>query len=267
MERSYLLVYGIELRTVVLDERLGPSPDKRDVPQELHKSIGHTLAVSGHKKPDTQNTEGTGQGRQRPQGRTHVMGDEKEHQREQPKPEMTEDMGHGVEDNRRGGPLGAYPRRQLHNAVRLPAHQSARRGIVECKSRYRDLIQPRQGDKTAYVYLRLVDVAGRPPTDTFYYKVPGRSVEDIQADPQKDNSKKPVARMLQALPDLSEVEPRYHQGENNRAKDEECILVFLFHLLVSFVVVFCGAPFGAFCDGRFLGIENLTFSLSSLFSL
>ena len=120
----------------------------------------------------------------------------------------------------------------------------------------------------AYVDLRLIVVVSRPSTYTFYYKVPCGRVEDIQPGPQKEDNKKPVARMLQALPDLSKVELGHHQGKDYYAEDEERVLVLLFHYSASFgAVSFCADSFGAGFCACFFGMVKRTFSLSSFFSL
>ena len=153
-------------------------------------------------------------------------------------------MRHGIEDDRRRRTLGTNLRCQLHNPVRLTAHQASRCGIVECKSRDGDFVQPPE------LHSRLAS--------GIYYEIPGRGVEDIQECPQRKNGQKPVSCMAQALPHLLEVKLRDHNHQHGDSKCEERILILLVHPF------YCCRSLIAF--SCFFGIENLTFSLSSLFS-
>ena len=61
---------------------------------------------------------------------------------EQPEPEVAEDVGHDIKNDRRRSPLGANDGREGHDAVGFAAHQPAGCGVVEGESRYRDFIKP-----------------------------------------------------------------------------------------------------------------------------
>lgn len=84
---------------------------------------------------------------------------------------MAEYVGHGIKYDRRRGTLCAYLRRQGHHAVRLAAHESAGRGVVEGKARNGNLVEPPEVD------LGLL-VRAAP-----YYNIPCGGIEYIQKGP------------------------------------------------------------------------------------
>ena len=130
MQGRYLFVDGVKLFAVFLDERTGPFLDQRNVAQHVHDAIGEPLAVSGDEKPDAQQAEQGHRGQQHSQQGCDRLGEKEDKDAQEPEPEMAENVGHGIQDNRRRRPFRAYLGRQFHDAVRLAAHQSARGGIV-----------------------------------------------------------------------------------------------------------------------------------------
>ena len=149
-------------------------------------------------------------------------------------------MGHGIEDHRRRGTLSANLRSQLHDTVGLTAHQPARRGIVEGEAGHRDLVEPQKGDALHWLIVgrRLV---AHPLDD----QIPRRSVEHIEKHPQCYDGEKPVARMFQSRPYLSKVKLGDHNDQHDESKNEEAVLVFLFHAVERcsmLIVCYCSLP-------------------------
>ena len=240
VEGGYLPVDVVELLAMFLDEGFCPFLDKGQVAQYLHQAHGESLFVAFEKEPDGGDAEG-GDGREHDghEG-AGVLGEHEEHGGDEPEPEVAEDVGHDIEDDRRRCPFGPYLGRELHDAVGLAAHESARGGVVEGKARDRDFIEPLERER----------FCGRLALDD---DVPGGGIEDVEHGPEGEHSEKPVAGMAQPAPHLCEVELGEHHDEYDDAKDEECVLVFLFHSSFCFSVLA-------------LGMVKRTFSLSSFFS-
>ena len=85
------------------------------------------------------------------------MDDHIEQHGEKPEPEVAEDVGHGKEDDRRRGTLGAYLRRERHDAIGLASHQSTGSGIIEGKPRHGYLIKP---PEPHLLHILVISVAG-----------------------------------------------------------------------------------------------------------
>ena len=60
--------------------------------------------------------------------------------------------------------------------------------------------------------------------------VPGSRIEKVEKGPKDHDGEEPVACALQALPHFGKVELAYHDGKDHQAKDEEDVLVLLFHV-------------------------------------
>ena len=228
-----LLVQGCDLPVDGVE--CSPPLDHGQMTQEVHHSVGQALLVSYHKEPDTENAEADdGQHKHRIEY-GEGMDKKKDDGREQPKPEVAEDMGHGIEDHRRRSTLCANLRCQLHDTVRLTAHQSARRGIVECKARHRDLVEPQKGDA-----LHRLAVGRRLAAYPLDDQIPRGSVEHIEKHPQRYDGEKPVARMFQSRPHLRKVKLGDHDDQYDESKNEEAVLVFLFHAVERCCMLYVG---------------------------
>lgn len=100
MQGGNLSVYGVEFLLVFLDKRLRPALDEGQMAQQIHGAIGQSLAVTGNKEPQTEQTEGADGGQQDTHEEMNGLREDVEEYRDKPKPEMAENMSHGVEDDR-----------------------------------------------------------------------------------------------------------------------------------------------------------------------
>ena len=220
-------------------EGLSPPLHIRNMAQHVHGPHGQPLSIARHEEPDAEHTEGKGGKEQHAQKEIDGFEHDEKHARQQPEPKVAEDVGHHKENDRRRSAFGSNLRRERHDAVRLAAHQSAGRGIVECKGRHRNLIEPEEIGSTLQVSPSLSD--NHPPRS---------GVEEIEHRPQGHDGKKPIAGMGQATPHLGKVELRHHDRQHDQTENEKTVLVFLLHSFAS----------------RFFGMEKRSFSPSSRFS-
>gem|GEM_PF-5412943 len=220
MQGRYLPVHGVKLPPVPLHERPRPLLDERHAAQHVHHAHRQSLLIPHQEEPDAQPAEhGRGsQHQSHPDG--HGLREQVQHDADGPEAEMGEDVGHHVKNHRRRRPLGSYPRRELHDAVRLAAHQPAGSGVVEREPRHGNLVEPPKAHlphgaprRPCVTVRRLLRRVSRLTAADD--QVPRRGVEHIQHRPQGYDGKEPIARMGEPVPHFGEIELGDHDDEND----------------------------------------------------
>lgn len=221
MQGSNLLVDGVELCAVFLDERCRPFLDEGYMFEDVHGAKRQPLPIPCDEKPYPYEAERANDGQHRCHEHAHVLREDEEEDGNEPKPEVAEDVRHGIEDDRRRCPLSPDFRSQFHDAIWLAPHQSTGCGIIEGESTDGDFIKPPKGNFLGVgIFARLDD------------EIPCRRVEDIEHRPEGEDGKEPIPRMFQPLPCLGKVELRHHDGQHDDAKGKKHVLVFFLHQVI-----------------------------------
>lgn len=217
VQRGYLAVYGVKLLLVLFDEPPRPLLQAGNVAHDVHQPHGHSLAVAFQEEPHAERAEHSSRRKQHANEEVKALGKQVNKYGKKPEYEMTEDMGHGVKDDRRRGALGANLGRQRHYAVRLAAHKAARGCVIEGEARHGYLVKPRKTD------------TGLATVAAPYDNVPRGRVEQIQQPPQANNGEKPIAGARKPVPHLAVIKLGEHDRKHGYAENKKQVLVFLFH--------------------------------------
>ena len=162
--------------------------------------LSHARAITAREEVDAQQTECAYQHQHDAHRNAYRIHCHEEEYRQEPEPEMREDVHHHIEDNRRGGLAHSRIRLQLHDAVRLAAHQSTGRSIVECKPAHGQFVHAPEG-KPLHLALVIDD------------EIPRDRVHHIHHQPQGEYQRKVDARLLQIAPDVGIV--HIHRTEHD----------------------------------------------------
>ena len=93
VQGGYLLVDAGQFLPVALDERLCPALHHREVTQDVHTRHRDAFLVALEEEPDGQHTDAGDDGKEDTGEGRHLLSEDIEEYREEPEPEMAEDMG------------------------------------------------------------------------------------------------------------------------------------------------------------------------------
>ena len=190
-----------------------PADDFHDQPV----AIAPGEEVKSHETKDNNQSQGNAHGRRQRQI-AHKHKAQVEEDRSEPKPEVGEDVHHGIQNHRRGGVLLGHVAGELHDAVGLASEPSDGCGVVECVARNSQAVDAPKGRALVGVCVAVYD------------GLPGKSVDGIDHDPNADDGDEPVACMAEMLPkfDKADVEGEEHHHHSGQAEDEEQVVETLF---------------------------------------
>ena len=216
VQGGYLAVYHVEASAVLVDKPPHALLYPRHMSYDAHYPYRHAFLVSGDEEPQSQQTEHADNGKHRRHCRIEWLSDDVKDYRQEPEPEVTEDVSHDIQYHRRRCTLRSYLRCQLHYTVRFAAHKSAGRGIIKGEAGHRYLVKPPE----AYLVF--------PVAAASYNKVPRCRVYDIQRRPQSYHGKEPEACTTDTVIHFGKVELRHHYRQQHDAENEEYVLMLHF---------------------------------------
>ena len=219
VQRGYLLVYILQRVGMAVQEAGAPAFQSGNLAYPtngLHHqpfAIAHGEEIEGQQAEAGNDGHDDGDGGRQRQVADKGEGHIEEH-REEPEPEVGEDVHHGIEDDRGGGMVLLDVLREFDDAVGLAAQSAHRRGVVEGIAGDGQAVDPEK---------RHMLVGGLGAADD---APPRPGIDAVDDDPHSDDRQQPVAGMADVIPqfDETDVEGEHHHHHHHHAKDEEQVI-------------------------------------------